>query len=130
MNWLKQLLTRRRRYHDLSISIDEHLQEKIEELMDDGMSREQAQETARRAFGNVTQIRERSREAWQWASIESLLFDGKSALRQFHKAPGFTLVVIAILALGVGANTTVFSIVDAVVLRPLPSLEEPSFELL
>jgi putative ABC transport system permease protein len=127
MKWLKRILNsmhlRNRRYRDLAVSIEEHLEEKIDELMEDGMSRAQAEKTARRAFGNVTRIEERSREAWQWIRVESLLFDLRSSMRQIRKSPGFALVVIVILALGIGANTTVFSIVDAVVLRPLPYAE-------
>jgi putative ABC transport system permease protein len=123
MNWLGQIFSRRRRYDDISVSIQEHLEEKIDELMEDGMSRTQAEKTARREFGNMTQIEERSREAWQWAAIESVMSDVKFSLRQFRKSPGFNLVVILIMALGIGATTTVFSIVDAVVLRPLPYVQ-------
>ena len=123
MNWLKQIFSRRRRYDDISVSIQEHLEEKIDELMEDGMSRTQAEGAARREFGNIAQIEERSREAWQWPTIESVLSDVKFSLRQFRKSPGFSLVVIIIMALGIGATTTVFSIVDAVVLRPLPYVQ-------
>ncbi|MHB1856612.1 MAG: ABC transporter permease [Acidobacteriaceae bacterium] len=120
MSWLKQLFIRRRRYNELSETIREHLDEKIADLMDGGMTREQANHTARREFGNVTRIEERSREVWQWPALESILSDLKYAARQLRKAPGFSVIVIAILMLGIGANTTVFSIVDAVMLRPLP----------
>jgi len=120
MFWLRPLFSRRRRYDELSRSIREHLDEKVEGLMDQGMMREEAERVARREFGNVTQIEERSREVWQWPKVESVLSDLKYAVRQSCKAPGFTFVVIAILTLGIGANTTVFSIVDAVMLRPLP----------
>ena len=64
MNWFKQVFSRSRRYNDLSESIREHLNEKIEYLMEDGMTREEAEQTARREFGNVTLIEERSREVW------------------------------------------------------------------
>ena len=77
MNWLRQIFSRRRRYDDVSVTIHEHLNEKIDELMEEGMSREQAETKARREFGNVTQIEERSREAWQWPAIESVLYDLK-----------------------------------------------------
>ncbi|HEV2710904.1 MAG TPA: ABC transporter permease [Edaphobacter sp.] len=123
MNWLRQIFSRRRRYDDISVSIQEHLEEKIDELMEEGMSRTQAEGTARREFGNVMRIEERSREAWQWPTIESVLFDVKFSLRQFRKSPGFSLAVVIIMALGIGATTTVFSIVDAVVLRPLPYVQ-------
>ena len=120
MNWLKQLFIRRRRYNDLSVSIQEHLEEKIDELMEDGMSREEATRTARREFGNVTLIEEHSREVWQWHWIENLLRDVRYALRGFRKNPLFTVTVIATLALGIGATTAVFSVVDPILFRSLP----------
>ena len=66
MRWVRQLFTRRRRYDDLSISIREHLEEKTEELMEEGLSREEATRRTRKDFGNATLIEEQSREAWQW----------------------------------------------------------------
>jgi len=89
MKWLTQLFSRRRRYDDLSVSIQEHLEEKIEELMDDGLSREEATRRARREFGNVTLTEERSREAWQWPTLESIWADVRYAFRRLAKAPGF-----------------------------------------
>lgn len=126
MNWLRKVLSRRRRYDDISLSIREHLNDKIDEFIEDGVSLEQAETKARREFGNVTRIQERSREAWQWRTLESVLYDLRYSLRQFQKTPGFHAVVIIVLALGIGANTTVFSIVDAVVLRPLPYVQSQS----
>jgi hypothetical protein len=120
MSWLGQLFSRRRRYDELSESIREHLDEKIADLMDHGMTPDEAERAARREFGNVTRIEERSREVWQWSALESILSDLKYAARQLQKAPGFSAAVVIILALGIGANTTVFSIVNAVMLRPLP----------
>lgn len=64
MRWLSNLLFRRRHYEDRVVSVQEHLEEKIDELMEDGMSRKEAEQAARRAFGNVTLIGERSREEW------------------------------------------------------------------
>ena len=68
MKWPKRVFTRQRRYDELSATIHEHLEEKIADLMDRGMAREEAEQAARREFGNVTRIEERSREVWQWPS--------------------------------------------------------------
>lgn len=120
MSWLKQVFTRRRRYDELSESIREHLDEKIAELMARGMTREQAETAARREFGNVTQIEERSREVWRVACLESVLADLKYASRQLVKSPGITVVAIATLALGIGASASIFTLTSAIVLKSLP----------
>lgn len=119
MSWLKQMFLRRRVYGELSEEIREHLEEKSDELMADGMSKKEASEAARREFGNVTLMEERSREVWQWPSIESFFNDVLYGLRQLRRNPGFTSVVILTLALGIGVNAAVFSVVNAVLLKPL-----------
>lgn len=119
MGWLRQLLSRRRRYNELSESIREHLEEKIADLMDHGMTRERAEQTARREFGNVTLIEQRSREVWQWPTLESLWADTKYALRRLRRAPLFTAVGLITLAVAVCANAAIFSVVNGVLLKPL-----------
>ncbi len=120
MGWLRQLLFRRHRYQELSETIREHLEEKIAELMDRGMTQEQAERTARHEFGNVTRIEERGREVWQWSILESVLADLRYNLRQLRGAPGFALTGIIVLALGIGASVAIFAFVDAALLEPLP----------
>jgi hypothetical protein len=112
MQGLNRLFGRRRRYDDLSISIHEHIEERTEELIADGVPRRQAEQTARREFGNVTLLQERSREAWQWSALESILADIKLTFRRLRKTPGFAVTVLLTLAIGIGANTTVFSVVN------------------
>ena len=120
MRILKRLASRRRRYDDLSVSIHEHIEERTDELIEEGMPRAQAEQTARREFGNVTQVTERSREAWQWSALESILADLKLTVRRLRKSPGFAATVLLTLAIGIGANTTVFSVLNGVLLKPLP----------
>jgi predicted permease len=120
MQWLTRLFSRNRRYDDLAVSIQEHLEERTEELIDDGMSREEAARAARLEFGNVTQITERSREAWQWPTLESIWADVKYACLRLGKAPGFAATVTLTLAIGIGANTAVFSVLNSVLIKPLP----------
>src|SRR6266436_5318120 len=125
MMWLKQLFSRRRLYGDLSEEIQEHLEEKIEELVANGMSRKEAVATARREFGNVTLIEEDSRNAWRWPSIEDFFMDLRFGARMLRKNPGFAAVTIVTLALGIAANTTIFSAVNGWMLRR-PRIKDPA----
>ena len=118
MMWLKQLFSRRHLYGDLSEEIQEHLEEKIEELVAGGMSRKEATYAARREFGNVRLTEEDSRAVWRWAMIEDLFMDIRFGARMLRKNPGFTAVAVATLALGIATNTTIFSVVNGWMLRP------------
>ena len=125
MSWLNQLFTRSRRYNELSESIREHIEEKIESLMEGGVTREEAKRIAQIEFGNMTLIEERSREVWQWPMLESIWADVRFALRTLRHSPAFTTTALLSLALGIGANTAIFSLIDAVILRSLP-VQNPS----
>jgi predicted permease len=118
MSWFSRIFRRNNIYSELAEEMRLHLEERTEQLMRQGMSRKAAEQAARRAFGNRTVIEERSREVWQWPTLESIWADLRYALRQLRKSPGFTFTVILSLTLGLGANTTIFTFVNALLLRP------------
>ena len=120
MSWIQRLFGRGRLYDDLSQEMRQHLEEKRDELMAQGMSHAEAEAAARREFGNVTSLEEQGRETWRWPRLESLFFDVRFAVRQLRREPSFTIVAVLILGLGIGATTSVFSLVNSVLLRPLP----------
>src|SRR5580704_1314038 len=124
MQWLSRIFRRGGLYGDLAEEMREHMEEKTEQLMRGGMSREEAEHAARRAFGNATVIEERGREVWQWPRLESIWADVKFAVRQLAKSPAFTATAVLTLALGIGANTGIFTLMHALLLKSLP-IPEP-----
>ena len=126
MKWLKQLFSRRRLYSELTEEIEAHLDEKTEELVAGGMSREEARHAARRDFGNVGLAEENARKVWRWPTIEDFLLDVRYGVRTLRHNPVFAVVSLLTIAIGIGANAAVFSVVNSVLLKPLnyPKAEE------
>ncbi len=110
----------RKRNRDLERELASDLELEEEEQRENGLSSKEARYAARRAFGNPTLIREQTRATWSWSWLESLERDLRISLRTLGRTPGFTVIAILVMALGIGANVALFTVVRGVLLKPLP----------
>lgn len=121
MSWLERIFHRGREFEELTEELREHVEEKTEQLMRlENLPRNEARQAALRAFGNLALHEARSREVWRRPFLEEGLAGLKLVLRRLRNSPGFTATTLLILAIGIGASAAIFSVVDDVLLRPLP----------
>jgi putative ABC transport system permease protein len=123
MSWIKRLsatIRSRRVDHDLDEEVRFHIERRTDELIAQGVAAEEARREAERRFGNRTLLKERARDRDVFVWLETAVQDIRYALRTLRRNPGFAATAILSLALGIGANTAIFSLIDALLLRWLP----------